>query len=264
MVDRSGDSETTFPQRYAFVGGLHRSGTTLVADCLEAHPEVRGLPHSIAPEGEGVFLQGAIPHDARAGVPGEWAEETGAHLIDGGPHDRKEVRDRLAADWDRWYPPGGRWRVEKSPVNLLRARLYQQFFPAAQFVFVVRHPVAVARASAKWSSRDEVALLRHWEIAHGLLADDLPHLHNWLVVRLEDLAERPEAELARLFAFLRLDPVPPARPIDGQPNARYLGQGKGPTLGPMASAFGYDAEGVSGPSTFRGHHWFRDIREAIA
>ena len=226
---------------------------------------VRGLPQEIAPEGEGVFLQGAIPHHALSGVPGVWAEQPGAHLTEGGPWDRLEVRDRLRSDWDRWYPGGGAWRVEKSPVNLLRARLYQQLFPAAQFVFVLRHPVAVARATAKWSDRDEADLITHWEVAHRTLLQDLPYLHNWLVIRFEDLTAAPERELGRLFAFLRLDPVPPPRPIDDGLNATYLSAGPpAAPLGSAAAAFGYGPDGVEGPARHRGRHWFRDIREAIA
>ena len=248
------------PIRYVFVGGLHRSGTTLVADCLEAHPEVRGLPRWAAPEGEGAFLQGAIPHDARAGVPGRFASEPGARLAEGGPWDRLDVRDRMRADWDLWYPPGGTWRVEKSPVNLLRARLYQQLFPACQFVFVLRDPVAVARATAKWSGDGEAALIAHWEAAHAALLEDLPRLHNWMVVRLEDLGAAPERELARLFAFLRLARVAPPRAIEVTPNAGYLAEGPpAAPRGPAAAAFGYP----DAPNPRRGRHWFRDVAEAI-
>ena len=254
------------PVRYVFVGGLHRSGTTLLASCLEDHPEIRGLSHAPVPEGEGVYLQGAIPHTARHGVPGAFAEDPAQHHVEGGPHDRLEVRDRLRSDWEPWFAPGGRWRVEKSPVNLLRSRLYQQFFPASQFVFVVRHPVAVARATAKWSDRGEAALLRHWETAHRLMAGDTPHLHCWLLVRFEDLTERPEAELARVFAFLGLDPVAPRRRPEPGLNEPYLAAGPpAAEPGPMAAALGYGAGPLPGrPSTLRGAHPFRSVREAIA
>lgn len=247
--------------RYVFIGGVHRSGTTLLADCLEAHPEVRGLPAWAAPEGEGAFLQGAIPHDALSGVPGRFALEHGARMVEGGPYDRLDVRDRMRADWDLWYPTGGLWRVEKSPVNLLRARLYQQLFPACQFVFVLRHPLAVARATAKWSDAGEAALLAHWEAAHAALIEDLPRLHNWMVLRLEDLCADPERELARAFAFLRLDPAPPPRAVEPGPNDAYLAAGPpAAPYGPAAAAFGYP----EGANAHRGRHWFRDVREAIA
>ena len=253
------------PIRHVFVGGLHRSGTSLAAACLEAHPEIRGLSHAPVPEGEGVYLQGAIPHTPRHGAPGAFAEDEAQHHVEGGPHDRLEIRDRLRSDWEPWFAPGGLWRVEKSPVNLMRARLYQQLFPTAQFVFVVRHPVAVARATAKWSDRGEAALLGHWEAAHRRLEADLVHLHAWLVLRFEDLTERPEAELARLFAFLGLDPVPPPRPIEAGLNEPYLAQGPA-EVGPMAQALGY-AAGRSFPATasrLRGTHPLRAVREAIA
>ena len=253
------------PIRHAFVGGLHRSGTTLLARCLEAHPEIRGLSHAPVPEGEGVYLQGAIPHTARHGVPGAFAEDDAQHHVEGGPYDRLEVRERIRSDWEPWFEPGGLWRVEKSPVNLMRARLYQQLFPASQFVFVLRHPVASARAVAKWSDRSEAALMAHWEAAHRRLVGDLAHLHCWLVVRFEDLVDAPEAELARACAFLGLDPVAP-RPMERDGNARHLAAGEAPPLGPMARAFGY-ADGEPrpvAPPLHRGAHPFRAVREAIA
>ena len=254
------------PIRYVFVGGLHRSGTTLLARCLEAHPEVRGLSHAPVPEGEGAYLQGAIPHTARHGIPGAFAQDEAQHLAEGGPYDTLEVRDRLRSDWEPWFAPGGAWRVEKSPVNLLRARLYQALFPASQFVFVVRHPVASARAVSRWSGRDEGALLEHWEAAHRRLVDDLPHLHCWLVVRYEDLTAAPEAELARVLAFLGLDPIPPPIPVEGGGNERYLAAGKAPPLGTMGRAFGYvpGAAAPAAPARHRGAHHFRAVREAIA
>ena len=246
------------------MGGLHRSGTTLLAACLEAHPEVRGLSHAPVPEGEGTYLQGAIPHSPRHGVPGAFAEDEAQHHVGGGPFDTLETRDRLRSDWEPWFAPGGAWRVEKSPVNLMRARLYQQLFPASQFVFVVRHPVAVARATAKWSDRGEAALLAHWETAHRRLAADLAHLHAWLVVRFEDLTERPEGELARAFAFLGLDPAAPPRAIRRGLNDAYLAT-PAPPVGPMAAALGYGEGPLPvAPSRLRGAHPLRAVREAVA
>ena len=218
------------------------------------------------PEGEGVFLQGAIAHDALAGVPGAFAEEPGMHLTERGPFDTAETRDRLRSDWDAWYAPGGTWRVEKSPVNLLRARLYQQLFPACQFVFVIRHPLAVARATAKWSDRSEAALLAHWDRAHEILLSDLPRLHNWMIVRFEDLCADPSTELSRLFAFLSLEPVHPPRPIEAGLNAPYFAQGPARRESRLAAAFGYGmaAPEPVAPNPRMGAHWFRAVREAVA
>ena len=254
------------PIRHVFVGGLHRSGTSLLARWLEAHPEVRGLSGAPVPEGEGVYLQGAIPHTARHGIPGAFAEDDAQHLVEGGSYDSLEVRDRLRSDWEPWFAPGGTWRVEKSPVNLLRARLYQQLFPTAQFVFLLRHPVASARAVARWSDRGEPALLAHWEAAHRRLVGDLPYLHAWLVVRLEDLAAAPEVEMGRVFAFLGLDPVPSPDPVTAGDNEGYLAGGPAAPIGPMGHLFGYrDGEPWPvAPSCHCGAHPLRSVREAIA
>ena len=46
---------------YVFVGGLHRSGTSLLARSLEAHPSVSGFRDTGVPEDEGQHLQSVYP-----------------------------------------------------------------------------------------------------------------------------------------------------------------------------------------------------------
>ncbi|KAF0676009.1 sulfotransferase family protein [Profundibacterium mesophilum] len=190
--------------RYVFVGGLHRSGTSLTARLLARHPSISGIEGAPVPENEGVYLQGAIPHTARHGIPCHFATDPAQHLIEGCVHDRLETRIRLEADWAPWFEPDAPWRVEKSPVNLTRMRLYQQLFPLSQFVVVLRHPQAVAAAMAKWTGRPVHELVAHWIEAHDRLLSDLPHLHAVMVMRYEDLAADPAGCAARLHAFLDL------------------------------------------------------------
>jgi hypothetical protein len=56
------------PHRYVFVGGLHRSGTSLVAQLIGDLPGISAINATPVPENEGVYLQGAIPHTARHGM----------------------------------------------------------------------------------------------------------------------------------------------------------------------------------------------------
>ncbi|WP_212611918.1 sulfotransferase family protein [Sphingomonas baiyangensis] len=253
------------PPRYVFVGGLHRSGTSLVASLIAAAPGVAAIASAPVPEQEGVYLQGAIPHTARHGIPGSFALDPAQHLTEASACNRHEVAQRIAAEWAPWFVPADApLRVEKSPVNLLRARLYQQLFPTSLFVFVVRHPLAVARATAKWSVSDEAALLDHWEAAHALLLGDLPFLHNYLVLRYEDLASDSTHEIARLSAFLGVALPAPDAPIANR-NRDYAGP-PAAAAGPVARRFGYgdDPLALAPPQVAMGAHYFRSALAGMA
>ena len=226
------------PHRYVFVGGLHRSGTSLVARLIGDLSGVSAINATPVPENEGVYLQGAIPHTARHGIPMHFATDPAQHHIEGSHFDRLETQTRLERDWAPYFanPP---WRVEKSPVNLTRMRLYQQLFPLSQFVVVIRHPEAVAAATSKWVDMDHAAMMDHWLDAHDIVRRDLAYLHAVMTVRYEDLIGDPKATLARLAAFLDVDTVPAPRDIrDG--NLDYTGTGTlSATQAERASEWGY-------------------------
>ncbi|HTG37504.1 sulfotransferase [Sphingomonas sp.] len=245
------------------MGGLHRSGTTLVADLLAAAPGIGAITGAPVPEQEGVYLQGAIPHGARHGIPGAFAFDPDQHLTETSRFNTHEVARRIAAEWDSWYPASPRLRVEKSPVNLLRSRLYQSLFPTALFVFVIRHPIAVARATAKWSGRAERELIAHWEQAHDLLFGDLPHLHNHVLLRYEDLARDPASQLRRLSAFTGVEIPLPSTPIDNR-NAQYA-QPPCDAVFPVARILGYgpDPMHLHPIQIATGNHYFRSVTEQL-
>lgn len=195
---------------------------------LARHPLVSAIVGAPVPENEGVYLQGAIPHTARHGRPLQFASDPAQHLVEGCRYDSLETRIRLEADWAPWFDPARPWRVEKSPVNLTRARLHQQLFPLCQFVMVIRHPQAVAAAMAKWTDRPASAIVDDWLDAHDRLAMDLSYLHAVMVVRYEDIVHNPSAMAQGLYAFLDLAP-PNALPRDDvietirDGNADYVG-----------------------------------------
>lgn len=250
------------PHSYVFVGGLHRSGTSLVARMIGALPGVSAISGSGMPEDEGVYLQGAIPHTARHGAPMAFATDPAQHHVEGGPYDRLEVRQRIEADWAPWFAPAP-WRVEKSPVNLTRMRLYQQLFPRSQFVVVTRHPQVVAAAVAKWVDRPEADLVRHWLEAHRLVREDLTFLHAALVLRYEDVVAAPDRTRRALAAFLGTGAGEATEAVrDG--NRDYPAPGPlPPDLAAGIADFGYGAGGAvrEVPSDIR--HPLRSVREAV-
>lgn len=191
--------------RFVFVAGLHRSGTSLLARILAGHPEISAIEGAPVPENEGCYLQGAIPHTARHGRPGHYATDPAQHHTESSPFNTLEVKTRMIADWAPWFDHGRPWWLEKSPVNLNRTRLYQQLFPTCQFIVILRHPQLVAAAMAKWVDADARSLLAYVLDAYDLFAGDLPYLHAAMVVRYEDLIESPDAVRGGAFAFLGLE-----------------------------------------------------------
>ena len=184
------------------------------------------------------------------------------HHIEGSRFDRLETQLRLEWDWASYFTDA-LWRVEKSPVNLTRMRLYQQLFPLSQFVVVTRHPEAVAAATSKWVDMDHDMMMDHWLDAHDIVRRDLAYLHAVVTVRYEDLIADPKATLARLAAFLDVDTVPVSQVIrDG--NQDYAGTGTlSATQAERASQWGYGPGLEVSPWAGVTRHPLRRIAESV-
>ena len=249
----------SLPHRYVFVGGLHRSGTSLVTRLLAAHPAIGAIEGAPVPENEGCYLQGAIPHTARHGIPGHFATDPDQHMTEGHRLDTLATRERMEADWAPWFPADTPWRVEKSPVNCTRTRLLQALYPLSQFVMVTRHPAYVDQAMRKWGITAEADFPAHWIRAHEIILDDIAHLHAAMVVRYEDLVGATAETLSAIFAFLDLDPIAPCERVrDG--NARYAVDENETAFKPL----GYGAHGDVGTYRPIVNHPLRTVREAAA
>ncbi|HBQ53794.1 MAG TPA: sulfotransferase, partial [Erythrobacter sp.] len=159
--------------RFVFVAGLHRTGTSLLARIIAAHPAVSAIENAPVPENEGCYLQGAIPHTALDGRPGHYATDPLQHHTEQSPWNTLETQRRLLSDWGGWFDPDKPWWLEKSPINLTRMRLYQQLFPTAQFIVILRHPQLMAAALGKWVTDEPAALLRYGIDAYDTVAQDL-------------------------------------------------------------------------------------------
>ncbi|MEM7687482.1 MAG: sulfotransferase [Pseudomonadota bacterium] len=191
--------------RYIFIAGLHRTGTSLLAQLMGQHPQITSISGAPVPENEGCYLQGAIPHTARDGIPGKYAIDPRQYHTEESALNTWDIRMRLEAEWSVWFDPAKPWRLEKSPVNLTRMRLLQGLFPMAHFIVITRHPAAMAQALRKW---DDAPVQEHEDYgiaAYERALNDMRYLHHAVCLRYEDFIARPQAILRGLATFLDLN-----------------------------------------------------------
>ena len=209
----SGTSTSSTPwsdRRIAFVGGLHRSGTTLVARMIGSSPNASGLTGTGAIMDEGQHIQDT--YVGGLGNTSEWSFHPQAHLTE---EDARRVPDagtRLWRSWSPYWDLDADVLVEKSPPNLTKMRFFQEIFPKSRFIVVTRHPVVQALAVRKWATRTRgrftygfPRLVEHWVHAHDVFAEDALHIENLLVLRYEHLMRDPAHELGRVARFLGIE-----------------------------------------------------------
>jgi hypothetical protein len=211
--------------RFVFLAGLHRSGTTLLARLLAAHPEVSGFSGTNVPADEGQHLQSVYPVGKGWGGPGGFGFTPESHLTEESPLATEASARTLLEEWSPWWDLSRPVLLEKSPPNLLKTRFLQKLFPRSSFVVVLRHPIAVSLATAKWRrTRRYQRLVHHWLHCHELFEADRPHLERVHVIRYEDFVREPEPVLRGVFEFLELDPIPPSEAVEAGADERYFEQ----------------------------------------
>lgn len=124
-----------------FVIGFPRSGTTLLEQMLDAHPDFRSMD-------ERGFIYQLIERMEHAGqcYPADLAA-----LSEGDADQLRAVYARLVADT---LPDLGAHRlVDKNPLNMLCLPMMLRLFPAAPIVLCLRHPCDVLRSCYMQSFR---------------------------------------------------------------------------------------------------------------
>lgn len=210
---------------HLFIAGVHRSGTSLVHELLREHPQISGFKDTPAyMEDEGQFLQTVYPRGEEYGGPGRFAFHPDAHMTEEHPLATRENASRLFGEWRQYWELDKSVLVEKSPPNILRTRFLQALFPGSRFLVILRHPVAVAYATQKWSKTPILSLIDHTLTAYEIFAADRAHLEASHVVHYEDFVTDPGARFNAMVEFIGLDPCPLQREVSAAVNERYFEQ----------------------------------------
>jgi len=215
---------------FAILGGLHRSGTTLLFRMLREHPEISGFANNqdanewLGAEDEGQYLQSVYPPAIFWGGPGKFAFSPEANLTEESEFLTPENKTRLALEWFPFFDLSKRFLLEKSPPNILWTRFLQSVFPNSWFVIIERHPVAVSLATEKWSPTGFASLVEHWLVAHETFEKDRAHLRRVMTIKYENLISQPFAAISTIYKFLGLEPHPTTFEATSEHNKKYFGQ----------------------------------------
>ncbi len=186
---------------WLFILGPNNSGTTLLSNLLQEHPEIRGLPK------EGHHLTKGLPCPFRIDAVRLWSLQL--DVFRWTEEDDVWPADRAKFDWARHYPRRSGYLLEKSPPNTIRSRWLQRYFRPAKFVSIVRHPYATCEGIRRRMDCDIETAARHWATCMEILLTDLEKLDQSFFFTYEELTGEPEGTLTRMEKFLNL-----AQPFD--------------------------------------------------
>jgi hypothetical protein len=181
-----------------FIVGAERSGTTLLRLMLDHHGAL-AVPHEFDFAAEALDDEGRVPdrEALHAFLQGHASFRRSGLVLDDAREPADQLRDLLE------QRRGDAERIGMS-VHRHFPRLLH-LWPEARFVHLLRDPRDVARSVVQmgWAG-NSWAGVQPWidaETAWDTLAERLPegHAHE---LRYEDLVREPEAELARVCAFL--------------------------------------------------------------
>jgi hypothetical protein len=205
--------------RLVFVIGSPRSGSTLLARMIGAHPLVYGRPepHLLTPLAHlGYYAKvEKAPYDAVL------AAEAQREFVAALPAGESDYLDACRAYTDTLYgrmlatKPGKKLFLDKTPAYALVLDFVAKLYPQARYVVLTRHPLAVFSSYAESFFNGDYAeahaynpiLERYVPAIARFICERAVPLHH---VVYERLVTEPEKHLAEIFAFLGLPDAPEA------------------------------------------------------
>jgi tetratricopeptide (TPR) repeat protein len=192
--------------RLALLGGHPRSGTTLLEQVLDSHPDI------VSADETSIFFDFACNPPPQNLPP----ETTMTAVLDGASTQTlRQGRDRYFQTMSRWLgrPPGQRLLIDKNPNLQPFILAFVRFFPEARLIVALRDPRDVVLScfmQPYWPLRvGSVGYLKLEDAATGygrvmgIWRTLAPLLKNpWLEVRYEDMVNDLEAVARRTLDFL--------------------------------------------------------------
>lgn len=203
-----------------FIVGMNGSGTTLLLDCLNNHPELYGFPREtrvIPYFVKTVGKYGDLRVDANfrklwvnflklsffkylnggidVPLPRDWAEapRSVAGVVDGAFRYFASKEGKI-----RW--------CEKTPMHAQHISLLSNAFPKAKFIHIIRDGRACAASfHRRWKYTPELTIYRWKFVIREARRQALTIDGRYLEVRYEDLTGNPEACMSKICDFLEIE-----------------------------------------------------------
>jgi hypothetical protein len=207
---------------FLFIGGVHKSGTSLLHDIIRSHPEISGFTETGVPRDEGQLLQSVYFPAYAYGGAGRFGFHEESFMDETHPLATEENAAALFSQWSTYWDLDKAYLVEKSPPNIVRTRFLQKLFPNTIFIIILRHPVAIAYATQKWRRNSVPTLIDHTLTCYERFARDISALENVYVLRYEELVQEPDRIIAHVFAWIEVSPHNPAMKIVSDINESYF------------------------------------------
>ena len=192
-----------------FVLSLLRSGSTMLQSILATHVDVATAP-------EPSILLPCLYSTRSSGIYTNYHHAVIRRRIErfcqdlpNGTDDYLEAAREFAMELYRKAAGRDvRYFLDKTPSYAFIAEEVIRLFPDGKFIFLWRDPLAVVSSTVRTFCQGEWRVLRwnahFYEGLAGLIAAWEKHSDRACAVRYEDFVSRPEAELARLMAYLEL------------------------------------------------------------
>ncbi|MBE9126712.1 MULTISPECIES: sulfotransferase family protein [unclassified Coleofasciculus] len=208
--------------KFVFIGGLHRSGTSLLCRTLREHPQISGFSNTGAIEDEGQWLQSVYSPAQVYGGPGRFGFNQSSFMDEKSDLVSSENAQKLFQEWKKHWDLNKPVLLEKSPPNLVRSRFLQAMFPNSFLIIMLRHPIPVSYATQKWSNTSIDSLIKHWLICHERFDRDHRYLQNVLILKYENFIIDPQGILRKIYDFIGIQNVSISLDIRAGVNEQYF------------------------------------------
>jgi len=193
-------------RRLAFLGGHPRSGTTLLEQVLDAHPDI------VSAEETQVFVNDAFK-PLSPGLPEDSSMLTVLESAQSGALQQARTNYFLSMELVLGKPIGDRLLIDKNPPSTLFIPAYARVFPETKFIVALRDPrdvvlscfmqayVPIVFGNASYLSLDTT--VEGYTLLMGGWRKFAPSMKNpWLEVKYEDTVKDLESVSRRVLEFL--------------------------------------------------------------